>query len=68
MSNSQFENSLKELEAITAKLESGQLSLEESMEAFESGIKLTKKCQKSLEDAEEKLKKLGSETHHGNQS
>lgn len=53
-----FENSLAELEEIVAKMEAGDLSLEESLTAFEKGIKLTKDCQKALDTAEQKVNKL----------
>lgn len=53
-----FEKSLAELEDIVAKMEAGDLSLEESLAAFEKGIKLTKDCQKALDVAEQKVNKL----------
>lgn len=53
-----FENSLAELEEIVAKMEAGDLSLEDSLAAFEKGIKLTKDCQKALDTAEQKVNKL----------
>ena len=43
-----FEAALQQLEAIVAKLESGELSLEESMAAFEQGTKLCKQCNAKL--------------------
>ena len=56
--SNQFEKSLEELEAIVSQMETGELSLEESLNAFEKGIKLTKDCQKALEKAEQKVNKL----------
>lgn len=53
-----FENSLQALDAIVEQMESGQLSLEESLDLFEKGVKLTKSCQKILSDAETKMEKL----------
>ena len=50
-----FETKLKELESIVAELEGGSLSLEDSITKFESGIKLSKECTKSLEEAEKKI-------------
>ena len=41
-------------------MEEGNLSLEDSIEAYEKGISLTKACQKMLSDAELKIKKLSS--------
>ncbi|HHH46201.1 MAG TPA: exodeoxyribonuclease VII small subunit [Thiotrichales bacterium] len=57
-----FEKTLEELEAIVARLEAGELSLEESLQAFERGVALTRSCQKALEAAEQKVEKLLSET------
>ncbi|MEA5444512.1 exodeoxyribonuclease VII small subunit [Gammaproteobacteria bacterium AB-CW1] len=53
-----FEQSLAELEGIVERLEGGELSLEESLKAFESGVGLTRQCQKALEEAEQKVSKL----------
>ena len=53
-----FETSLKKLEQIIAKLEDGDISLEESVKSFEEGIGLVKECQKQLSVAELKVKKL----------
>ena len=54
----QFEEAFKRLEAIVGNLESGDLSLEESMKLFEEGIRLTEACKSRLEDAEQKIKLL----------
>lgn len=53
-----FESSLKELEKIVRELESGEVSLDESLKKFESGIELYKKCRSTLETAEKKIKIL----------
>ena len=53
-----FENAMQELEEITGKLEKGKLSLDESVASFEEGMKLAKKCNNILEDAEKKIKIL----------
>ncbi|MCS6985524.1 MAG: exodeoxyribonuclease VII small subunit [Leptospiraceae bacterium] len=47
-----FEKALDELEEITRKLESGNTSLEESMQLYERGIQLKQFCEKKLKDAE----------------
>jgi len=47
-----FESALKELETLVSRMESGELSLDESLKAFERGVELTRKCQSSLEAAE----------------
>ena len=54
----QFEEAFKRLEAIVGNLESGDLSLEESMKLFEEGIGLTEACKSRLEDAEKKIQLL----------
>lgn len=56
--NETFESSLSELEAIVQKLESGSLSLDESIEIFEKAVSLVKICNKKLEKAEQKVKLL----------
>lgn len=53
-----FEGSLKEMEALVARMEQGDIGLEESLRQFERGIELTRACQKALQDAEQKVKKL----------
>ena len=53
-----FEAALSQLEKIVAKLESGELSLEESMAAFEEGTKLCKLCNAKLTEAEKKIEQL----------
>ena len=61
-----FEDSLKGLEEIVEQLEQGDISLQESLKSFEEGVKLTRVCQKSLQDAEQKvqilLEKNGQQT------
>lgn len=53
-----FEQSINELEEIVAKLEGGSVTLDESLELFEQGIKLSKSCQKMLDSAEKKVSVL----------
>jgi exodeoxyribonuclease VII small subunit len=53
-----FEEQLKGLEAIVARLESGDLSLEDSVRLFEEGMKLSDACKKELEAAEGKIQLL----------
>ncbi|MDD0854827.1 exodeoxyribonuclease VII small subunit [Halobacteriovorax sp. GB3] len=57
-SEKSFEQSLKDLEEVVGKLESGELSLEESLKAFESGVNLYKGCKDKLDKAEKKLSVL----------
>ncbi len=53
-----FEQSLSELDELVKKMESGDLSLEDSLKAFEQGVKLTRDCQKALTEAEQKVQLL----------
>ena len=53
-----FESSLKALESIVARLEDENINLEDSVKSFEEGINLVKECQKQLQEAELKIKKL----------
>ena len=53
-----FEKALEELEGIVEDLESGDLSLENSLKSFEKGIKLASQCQEQLSKAELQVQKL----------
>ena len=53
-----FEEALEKLSALVEQMESGDLSLEESLKIFEEGIKLSKDCQNALSDAEKKVQAL----------
>jgi len=53
-----FEAALAELEKLVEKMESGEQSLEESLKSFQRGIELTRTCQKSLKEAEQRVEKL----------
>lgn len=53
-----FEEDIKELEQVVAKLESGDVTLDESLKLFEKGIKLSGSCQKKLDEAERRVKIL----------
>ncbi len=53
-----FENAMEELESLVTAMEQGELSLEESLAAFEKGIKLTRECQTALKLAEQKVQVL----------
>lgn len=55
MSNLSFENNMENLEKIVLELEKGDLSLDDSIAKFEDGIKISKQCNKMLEDAEKKI-------------
>jgi exodeoxyribonuclease VII small subunit len=53
-----FEAALEELEALVERMETGELSLEESLRAFERGVALTRDCQRALKDAELRVRAL----------
>lgn len=56
-----FEKSLAELEALVGKMEEGSLTLEESLAAFERGVRLSRACQSALRNAELRVKALTQE-------
>ena len=53
-----FEQQLASLEGLVKSLESGELSLEESLKSFEQGIKVARDCQAALKAAEQKVEAL----------
>jgi exodeoxyribonuclease VII small subunit len=57
-----FEEAFKKLEEIVNQLESGQETLEKSLELFEEGIKLSKICRTKLDNADQKIKELIKKT------
>jgi exodeoxyribonuclease VII small subunit len=54
----QFERAMDELEALVDRLESEDLTLEESLAVFERGIGLTRACQQALDAAEQRVRIL----------
>ncbi len=53
--NGNFEESMKMLENIVIELENGNLNLDESVNKFEEGMKISKQCNRILEEAEKKI-------------
>jgi exodeoxyribonuclease VII small subunit len=53
-----FEKALAELEALVERMEEGDMSLEESLKAFENGIRLTQQCQQALSEAQQRVQML----------
>jgi exodeoxyribonuclease VII small subunit len=53
-----FEQSLTDLQNLVERLENGELSLEDSLSAFEQGVRLTRDCQAALAQAEQKVQIL----------
>lgn len=58
MAEKKFEAALARLEEIVKGLETGDLPLEESLKLFEEGVKLSRICNKRIEDAERKVEIL----------
>ena len=58
-----FEAAMQELEALVAKMEKGDRSLEDSLKDFERGVELTRICQTALREAEQKVQKLITENN-----
>ena len=54
----EFEKSLTRLEEVVKRMESTDLSLDEAMKLFEEGVKLSRECQKQLEEAEGRVEIL----------
>ncbi|HVB58772.1 MAG: exodeoxyribonuclease VII small subunit [Candidatus Acidiferrales bacterium] len=54
----EFEKSLARLEEVVKRLESTDLSLDEAMKLFEEGVKLSRDCQKQIEEAEGRVEIL----------
>jgi exodeoxyribonuclease VII small subunit len=53
-----FEAAMAELEALVARMEEGELPLEESISAYQRGAELLRHCEKILADAEQRIKVL----------
>ena len=53
-----FEAAMEELEKLVTAMEEGSLSLEDSLAAFEKGVKLARRCQTALKEAEQKVQRL----------
>ena len=55
MAKLSFEENMENLEKIVTELEKGDLNLDDSIAKFENGIKISKECNKILEEAEKKI-------------
>jgi len=60
-----FEKAMKKLEEIVQELETGELTLEESLKKFQEGVTLSKFCSSKLDETENKITLLLKD-HHGN--
>jgi exodeoxyribonuclease VII small subunit len=58
-----FENSLQQLNEAVRRLESGDLALEEALQAFEEGIRHSRDCQRLLQRAEERIEMILKNEH-----
>lgn len=56
-----FEESMESLEKIVQELEKGDLNLDDSVKKFEEGMKISKECNKFLEEAEKRITVLINE-------
>ena len=56
-----FEEAFEELQQLVQSIESGKLTLDESIERFEKGVKLAAYCRKRLDEAEARIRKLTEE-------
>jgi len=61
MEEIKFEDAMKRLEGIVAKLEEGELPLEETLDLYEEGTKLSKICMKKLQEAEKRIEILSKD-------
>ena len=59
-----FNKGLLELESIISKMESGELSLEDSLKNFEEGVKIHRKCHTALMDAEQRINILTEQDNY----
>ena len=53
-----YEAAVSEMESLVERLEKGDISLEESLKLYESGVLLTRDCQQALQKAEQKIQIL----------
>jgi len=56
-----FEQALQQLNTLVEKLEAGELPLEDSVAAFETGVQLSRRCEALLDTAEQRLQVLGED-------
>ncbi|MBN2270869.1 MAG: exodeoxyribonuclease VII small subunit [Sedimentisphaerales bacterium] len=56
-----FEDAIKELTSIVAKIEQGQIPLQDSLEQYEKAMALIKRCRGILQQAEKRIEKIGKE-------
>ncbi len=57
-----FEAGMSELEALTARLEAGDMTLDETMKTYEKGVTLAAQLQRQLEDSRKRIEQIDPET------
>lgn len=57
-----FEAGMSELEALTARLESGDMTLDETMKTYEKGVTLAAQLKRQLEDSRKRIEQIDPET------
>jgi exodeoxyribonuclease VII small subunit len=62
--NAPFEATLAQLEELVARLESGELPLDEALRTFEQGVRMTRECQGALTAAQQKVQQLIQRGEH----
>lgn len=65
--NFDFNKGLTELESIVDKMESGDLSLEESLKYFEEGVKLHRQCHNALNNAQKRISLLSDKDNYNSE-
>ena len=65
MAKEKFEDALGKLEEIVRRMEAGDMTLEESLKAFEEGIKLARLCARKLDEAQRRVDILVREGEEG---
>ncbi|MDY0186938.1 MAG: exodeoxyribonuclease VII small subunit [Syntrophus sp. (in: bacteria)] len=58
MAKEKFEEAMAKLEALLRKMETGEMTLEESLKAFEEGVRLSRVCANRLDEAERRVELL----------
>mgnify|MGYP002729154327 FL=1 len=57
-----FEAGMSELEALTARLETGDMTLDETMKTYENGVTLAAQLKRQLEDSRKRIEQIDPET------
>ena len=63
-----FNKGLSQLEEIINKMESGELSLEDSLKYFEEGVKIHRQCHTALTDAEQRISVLSDSDNYSEEN